>query len=39
MHIYIYNIYIEEREITWFNRQQLFQPLDRFHQVETIVVC
>ena len=30
VYIYIY-IYIEERETTWFNRQQLFQPLDRFH--------
>ena len=25
------HIYIEERETTWCNRQQLFQPLDRFH--------
>ena len=24
---------LKERETTWFNRQQLFQPLDRFHQV------
>ena len=25
------HVYIEERETTWCNRQQLFQPLDRFH--------
>ena len=24
-------MYMCERETTWFNRQQLFQPLDRFH--------
>ena len=35
MYAYVYiciymHIYIEERE-TWCNRQQLFQPLDRFH--------
>ena len=36
---------MEERETTWFNRQQLFQPLDRFRsdetylKVETIAVC
>ena len=28
--IYVH-VYIEERETTWCNRQQLFQPLDRFH--------
>ena len=32
MYICIYmHVYIEERETTWCNRQQLFQPLDRFH--------